>query len=104
MIEKPEQAEAVTLTRRQWVRVAAALAIRTYTDPRLQDLATIFGKQVAAWEPRGEDVQRTRRDPEPYVGRSGRRYAAEDATWEAVIEDGPLEFAPRAEYAHRGKR
>jgi hypothetical protein len=55
MIDKPDQAEGLTLTRRQWVRVAAALAIRTYTDPRLQDLATLFGEQVAVWEQREPD-------------------------------------------------
>ncbi len=56
MIEKPDQEEALTLTRRQWVRVAAALAIRTYTDPRLQDLATLFGQQIASWERHAEDA------------------------------------------------
>ncbi|EIC09113.1 hypothetical protein OR221_0821 [Microbacterium laevaniformans OR221] len=56
MIDKPDQAEALTMTRRDWVRVGAALAIRTYTDPRLQDLADIFGRQLQTWEKHAEDV------------------------------------------------
>jgi len=56
MIDKPDQAESLTMTRRDWVRVGAALAIRTYTDPRLQDLADIFGRQLQTWEKHAEDV------------------------------------------------
>lgn len=37
-------------------------------------------------------------DPEPYVGWSGRRYAADAATF-ASLEDGPVAFEPRPEYA-----
>ena len=37
-------------------------------------------------------------DPQPYVGWSGRRYALEDTTW-ASLNDGPVDFAARPEYA-----
>lgn len=36
-------------------------------------------------------------DPEPYVGWSGTRYAAEH-TSHASLEDGPIGFEPRPEY------
>lgn len=56
MIEKPNQAEALTLSRRDWVRVAAAVVMRTYTDPRLQGLASLLSEQVASWEPDREST------------------------------------------------
>lgn len=37
-------------------------------------------------------------DPEPYVGWSGRRYATEH-TSAASLDDGPVEFLPRDNFA-----
>ena len=37
-------------------------------------------------------------DPEPYVGWSGKRYALDGAT-SAALNDGPVEFDPRPQYA-----
>lgn len=52
MIENPDQVDSLSMPRRDWVRVAAALAMRAERDSRLQPLVELFHTKVQSWQRR----------------------------------------------------